>query len=216
MMTNRDHRSSLPSQPSPRLATLAWSFLAILLLTALLFVRQAEAATASSQGPTTISLEDEESELEAEELECEEEGEEESECEEEGEEVGVEGPLVLPAECLLRTAEARVSTAPGHNVVSLAIRYTSSTPTKVTVDYWLKGDKGSLQLGETTRRFAQQGVFRVDEHLSDRAMAKARAARTFIVQLDIAAAPSSCDRYSTQRLTARHMSGGHATWSRPS
>ncbi len=215
-MINQDHRSSLPSRTPPRLATLAWSLLAILALAALLMARQAEAATAPSPEPSSISLEAEEIEIEAEELECEEEGEEESECEEEGEEVGTEGPLVLPAECLLRTAEAHVTTAPGHNVVSLAIRYTASTPTKVTVDYWLKGDKGSLQLGETTRHFAQQGVFRVDEHLSDRAMAKVQAARTFIVQIDIAAAPSSCDRYSTQRLTARHVSGGHATWSRPS
>ena len=100
-------------------------------------------------------------------------------------------------------------------MVRLTIHYTSYTPTNVSVEYWLKGGKGSLQLGETKRHFSRQGVFREDAHLSDREMSKVLAARTFIVQLGIPAAPSSCAKYSTQRLTAKHVTGDHATWSRP-
>jgi hypothetical protein len=194
-----------------RLAALAWSLLAISLLAALLFVRQAEAAGAPGQAPATISTESEE--IEAEE---ESEGEEEeSEEEEEDEGPGTVGPLLLPPECLLHTAEAQVAASAAHGTVQLTIHYTAYAPTNVSVNYWLKGDKGSLQLGETKRRFARQGVFREDAHVSDRAMSKVLAARAFIVQLSIPAAPSSCEKYSTQRLTVKHVAGARATWSRP-
>jgi hypothetical protein len=213
-MNHSDSRSSLSPRPWSRLATFACSLLAISLLAALLFVRQAEAVTASAQAPIASFTESEE--IEAEEEAESEEGEEESEEEEEGEEkLGTAGPLLLPPECLLHTAEANVAASAAHGVVRLTIHYTSYAPTNVTVDYWLKGSKGSLQLGETKRHFARQGVFREDTHVSDRAMSKVLAARAFIVQLGIPAAPSSCDRYSTQRLTAKHAAGGHATWSRP-
>jgi hypothetical protein len=196
-----------------RLATLAWTLLAISLLAALLFVRQAEAATLPAQAPATLATESEEIEAE-EESEDEEEGEE-SEAEEDDEDLGSVGPLFLPPECLLHTAEASVAAAATPGVVRLTIHYTSYAPTNVSVKYWLKGSKGSLQLGETKRHFSRQGVFREDAHVSERAMSKVLAARTFIVQLGIPAAPSSCDKYSTQRLTTKHVAGGHATWSRP-
>lgn len=195
-----------------RLATLAWSLLAISLLAVLLFVRQAEAVPAPAQGPIVSSFEDDEFEA-GEEWESEED-EEEFEDEEDGG-LDAAGPLLLPPECLLHTAEAHVEASAAHGLVRLTIRYTSYTPTNVAVDYWLKGSKGSLQLGETKRRFGRQGVFREDAYISDRAMAKVLAARAFVVQLGISGAPSFCDRYSTQRLTAKHASGGHATWSRP-
>ena len=38
-------------------------------------------------------------------------------------------------------------------------------------------------------------------------MAKARAARAFIVSLDVRAAPSICDRYAIRRLTVRRLAG---------
>jgi hypothetical protein len=196
-----------------RLATLAWSLLAISLLAALLFVRQAEAVPASAQAPIVNSFEDEE--FEAEEESESEEDEEESEDEEDDEGLGTAGPLLLPPECLLHTAEAQVDASAAHGVVRLTIHYTAYAPASVTVDSWLKGSKGSLQLGETKRRFARRGVFREDAHLSDHEMSKVLAARAFIVQLEIPAAPSSCEKYATQRLTAKHVAGGHATWSRP-
>jgi hypothetical protein len=195
-----------------RLATLAWSLLAISLLAALLFVRQAEAVTLPTQGPATLATESEE--IEAEEESEDEEEDDESEAEED-DEPGAVGALLLPPECLLHTAEAQVAASATPGVVRLTIHYTSYTPTNVSVKYWLKGSKGSLQLGETKRHFSRQGVFHEDAHLSDREMSKVLAARAFIVQLGIPAAPSSCEKYSTQRLTAKHVTGDHATWSRP-
>jgi len=211
-MNHPDDRTSLSAQPMTRLATVAWSLLAISMLALLLFVRQAEAAALPAQIPATSSIEDEETE--AEESEGEED-EEEVEDEEEDEGLGMTGPLLLPPECLLHTAEAQVAASTSNGTVRLTIHYTSYTPTNVTVDYWLKGSKGSLQLGETKRHFNRQGVFREDAHVSDRAMGKVLAARTFIVELGIPAAPSFCARQATQRLTARHVASGHATWSRP-
>lgn len=211
-MNRPDHRSSLHQQPLTRLATAAWSLLAIMLLAALLFVRQAEAAAVPTpfQGPAAASDAGEEFE----ELEDEEGEEEEFEDEEEEEELGA-GALLLPPECLLHTAEAHVDASTAHDVVRLTIRYTSYTPTNVSIDYWLKGGKGSLQLGETKRHFGRQGVFREETRLSERAMEKVLAARAFIVQLSIPAAPSYCQKQATQRLTAKRAAGGHATWSRP-
>lgn len=214
-MNHSDNRSSLHSRPMTRLATVAWSLLAILLLAALIFARQAEATAlpvpAQTAAPTAAEGEEEESEEESEEEESEEE---ESEGEED-EGFGTVGPLLLPPECLLHTAEAHVAASVTHDEVQLTIHYTAYAPTSVSVDYWLKGGKGSLQLGETRRHFARQGVFREDARVSDRGMIKVLAARAFIVQLGIPAAPSYCAKYSTQRLTVKHAAGGHATWSRP-
>jgi hypothetical protein len=209
-MNHSDQRTSLPSRPSTRLATLAWSLLAISLLAALLFVRQAEAVTVPPPAPVTLATESEEIEAE-EEFEDEDD---ESEAEEE-DEPGAVGALLLPPECLLHTAEAQVAASATPGLVRLTIHYTSYAPTNVSVKYWLKGSKGSLQLGETKRHFSRQGVFREDAHVSDHAMSKVLAARAFVVQLGIPAAPSSCEKYSTQRLTAKHVAGDHATWSRP-
>lgn len=212
-MNHSDHRTSLPpSRPLTRLATFAWTLLAISLLAALLFVRQAEAATVPAQAPAILATESEDIEAE-EEFEGDEEDEESGA--EEDDELGSVGPLFLPPECLLHTAEANVAASAAPGVVRLTIHYTSYTPTNVSVNYWLKGSKGSLQLGETKRHLSRQGVVREDAHLSDRAMSKVLAARAFIVQLGIPAAPSSCDKYSTQRLTSRHVAAGRATWSRP-
>ncbi|HXS32147.1 MAG TPA: hypothetical protein VN758_00055 [Solirubrobacterales bacterium] len=203
-----------------RLATLAWSLLAISLVAALLFVRQAEAVvvTTPAQAPATVTSAVEDEEVEAEEEaegEEDEEDEEEFEDEEEDEGAGSAGPLLLPPECLLHTAEAHVAASAAQGVVRLSIHYTSYAPANATVDYWLKGGKGSLQLGESKHRFNRQGTIHEEEHLSDREMTKVLAARVFIVQLDIATAPSFCDKYSTQRLTTKHAAGGHASWSRP-
>jgi hypothetical protein len=213
-MVHRDNRSSLPPQPLTRLATLLWTLLAIALLAALIFVRQAEAVTSPPQAATANSVEDEEFELE-EESEGEEGEEEEFEDEEDDEELGIGGPLLLPPECLLHTAQAQVAASASNGLVRLAIRYTSYAPTDVSLDYWLKGSKGSLRLKGAKRHFGRQGVVREEERVSDRAMTKVLAARAFIVQLGIPGTPPSCRKYSTQRLTVKHAAGGHATWSRP-
>ncbi len=108
----------------------------------------------------------------------------------------------------MRSAAARIVTSPTHDSVSLTVRYTSYAPSEVTVDYWLNGGRGSLQLGTARERFAEKGLLHLSEHLSARAMAKARAARAFIVSLDVPAAPSYCDRYAIRRLTLRHVLDG--------
>jgi hypothetical protein len=157
-----------------------------------------------------IGEEEEEAEAEAEAEDPEEEGEEE---EAEEEEFEATGALFLPLDCLLRSADARATASIAHGSVRLTIHYTAYEPTAVTVAYWLKGGKGSLKLGETKKHFSEQGTFRTSEHLGDLAMAKVRAARAFIVSLDVPATPSYCDRYSTQRLTVKRVRSGRATWS---
>ena len=211
-MTQPANQPTPPSTPWERLRSAFWVIIAIALLTAAIFMQPtASAAAATTPQAAAGSVEVEESE--AEEAESEEE-DEESESEEEDEEFGTEGPLLFPDACLLHSAEAQVTASVTHDVVGLTIHYTATTPTNVTVDYWLKGSKGSLHLRQTKKHFASQGVFRNSEHLSDRAMAKVRAAHAFVVQLDIPAAPAFCARYATQRLTVKHTTGNQATWSR--
>jgi hypothetical protein len=140
-----------------------------------------------------------------EELEDEEGNVEECEAEE-------EGPAVPPAECLLRTARARVFTYTAQERVRLVIRYTSYTPAEVHVDYRLSGTRGSLELGEARGHFARRGLFHLTERLSKVEMAKVRAARRFTVDLDIPAAPSFCRRYETRHLTVRRSVHGQAVW----
>lgn len=145
----------------------------------------------------------------------EEEGEEwefEVEEEEDEEEFGANAGA-LPPECLLRSAEPTVATQLGDDKLRLTLRYTTEIPTRVAVVYWLKGGKGSLQLGSTARRFGTQGVLRMTRHLDEREIAKVRAARTFVVDLDVAAAPAHCDRYLTLHLNAKSLHRSRATWS---
>ncbi len=148
----------------------------------------------------------------------EEEGAEEwegEELEEEEQEEESEAANLPPVKCLLRTAAARIVTSTTHDSVNLTVHYTSYAPSEVTVDYWLKGGRGSLQLGKARERFTEKGLLQMSAHLDPRAMAKARAARAFIVSLDVPAAPSFCDRYAIRRLTVRRLSGGQTDWLAP-
>ena len=150
--------------------------------------------------------------------ETDEEGEEEWELEEaeeesEEEEFGAKGAAVLPAECLLRSAEPSVVAQLNDDTLRLALQYTARIPTKVNIDYWLKGGKGSLQLDSTTRHLGRQGTLHLTDHLDEREAAKVRAARIFIVDLDLPAAPSSCEKYLTLRLNAKDLERSRATWS---
>jgi hypothetical protein len=138
--------------------------------------------------------------------------EEEEEAEEEEFETQATAPP-LPPECLLRTAEPSVVTRLRSDTLRLTLRYTASTPTKVDVGYWLKGDKGTLQLGSATRRFQRQGVLHLSRHLNAAEAAKVRAARVFVVDLDVPSAPSGCEKYLTLRLAARAPHRSRVTWS---
>lgn len=211
-MTQPDNQPTPASTPLERLLSALWVVLAIALLTAAIFMQPAASAPAATT-PQAAATSVEEAEIEAEE-EFEEEENEESEAEEEDEEFGTEGPLLFPDACLLHSAEAEVTASANHDMVGLTIHYTATTPTNVTVDYWLKGSRGSLHLDQAKRHFASRGVFRDSEHLSDRAMTKVRAAHTFVVQLGIPAAPAFCGHYATERLAVKRSTGGQATWSR--
>jgi hypothetical protein len=159
-------------------------------------------------------------ELEAECVEEDEESEDVEEVEDEGEEAEEEceaeaqatGQL-LPEECLLRTASAQVFTDERHDKVRLVLRYTALAPTAVTIEYRLKGGKGSLRLGQASKRFGQRGVFRANERLSESEMTRVRAAKSFEVQLHVPGAPAFCSRYYSKRLTIKHGGHDHSAWS---
>jgi hypothetical protein len=210
-MTHPDNRPAASLQPWARLLVAASLILAILLLaTAVLPLSAPATPPGSTQAEASISeAEDEEA------LEWEVEESEEEEEEEEFEGDGTPGSAVLPPECLLRTAAPSVVVLLAHESLSLALRYTATDPTKVSVEYWLKGAKGTLELDSDTRRFGKQGVLHLSRHLDEREMAKAQAARAFVVNLDVPAAPSNCNRFLTLRLTIKHAAGSRATWSVP-
>jgi hypothetical protein len=208
-MIHPDNRSSSSLQPWARLFVAASLVLAILLLaTAVLPLSAPASPSESAQAEASFAEEDEE------EVEWEFEDDEEDD-EEESDDSGTPGSPVLPPECLLRTAAPSVVVLLAHESLSLTLRYTATSPTKVTVEYWLKGTKGTLELDSDTHHFGKQGVLHLSRHLDEREMAKARAARAFMVTLDVPEAPSNCDRYLALRLTAKHSTGSRATWSVP-
>jgi len=195
---------------------LAWwaSFLATLALVALLgLAKSAQALTLPDPGAAPVLAappdEDQEGEAEAsegEELEaegCEEE--EEGECEEED---GVEAP----PDCLLSSAQATVFASGNRDEVRLQIRYATTSPTAVAVDYGLHGAKGSLYLGGGKRRFGKQGVLRLSRSLTEAQMAKVMAARDFSVGVRAPAAPRWCRPYFDRHLTVRRATPRGLAW----
>lgn len=145
----------------------------------------------------------EEEEIEAEE-ECVEE--EPGECEED-----LSGPEA-PTECLLATVQPTAFASGNSDKVRLQIRYTTTSPTAVKVDYGLHGGKGSLFLGSERKRFAKQGVLRLSRKLTENQMAKALAARDFTVRLRVLAAPRWCGSYFERHLTVRRATPRGLTW----
>jgi hypothetical protein len=164
-----------------------------------------EAARAEAAFPFEEGEEETEEEWELEETEEGEEAEEE--------EFGARPTAPLPPECLLRTIEPSVVAQLPNGSLRLTLRYTARTPTRVEIDYWLKGGKGSLQLDSVKRHFERQGVLHLSHHLDEREVAKVRAARVFIVDLDVPAAPASCKQYLTLHLSAKDLHRSRATWS---
>lgn len=148
--------------------------------------------------PETLLAGDEEEEVEVEEIEWEDEEEgEEDEWEEweEGEEP--------PAECLLRSASARAIVPTDEDQVRLTIRYTAFEETEGTVDYKLRGSKGTLRLPKARQRLSRHGVLRLTEPLTDGEAERARAANDFTVTLRLPKAPSDCKPLLTRHLTIK-------------
>lgn len=207
-MTQPDRRSQFRSTPGSRL--LALQALVAIALPAIAMVPLAAPVVSPEPAQAEVDFIAEETDEEGEEEEWELE-EAEEEAEEEG--FGTKAATVLPPECLLRSVEPSIVARLDGGTLRLALQYTARTPTSVDVDYWLKGGKGSLQLGSVTRHLGHQGTLHLTDHLDEREAAKVRAARAFIVDLDLPAAPSGCEKYLTLRLDAKDLDRSRATWS---
>jgi hypothetical protein len=208
-------------QPGPvssheaHLARLAWwtAFLATLALIALLGTARAAQALSAAPPPSlpiaAAVAQDDEEEAEA----AEEDGFETEECEDDEECDEEEAVASAPQECLLSTADATVSAS--HDKVRLLVRYTTSSPTTVAVDYGLHGSKGSLYLDNERKRFAAQGSLHLTKRLSDAQMVKVMAAKSFSVRLRVLAAPDYCDSFFDLQLDLRRATPSGLTWSQP-
>jgi hypothetical protein len=190
---------------------MAWVLSAIVLLGIATFGLQAIAASS----PTPAQAESTSAELE-DEVEFDEEWEFEEVEEEDDEEFepgGTAGPAALPPECVLSTASVDVIAVPDHGRVQLNLRYTAENPTGIGVEYWLKGSKGSLQLGSVKRKLGTQGVLHLSRHLDEREATKVRAARVIMVGLDVPAVDSYCKPFLVFRLDAKRQQAKRTAWS---
>jgi hypothetical protein len=225
--------ATVASSRTKRVAWLVSFVVPMVLLALLLALKPAAAATGPGNQPpgSATVLEVAEPEEEGEEAleECgetepEEEVVEETEVEAEEEPEAIEESAETcepgdkkdggtpPAQCLLRTARARLFAYSSHDRVRLVIRYTTFAPASVTVEYSFDGPPGSQRLGAATRRFETGGQFRVSEKLSRAEMAKVLAAKSFTVTMNIAAAPRYCQRFYTRHLTVRRTVHGQTIW----
>lgn len=206
-----------------RLAWLAALVMPVAVLALLTFARPAPAfnrayavafvpSEPELSAPAIQALEewDEEAEEEAEEAADEEEGEAFAD-EDEEEEDEATGPFP-PEECLLRSARSRVLAYPGQDEVKLMVNYTALAPVNVAVNYRLAGKRGSLRFRQAKRHFARHGVLRLTAHLDEAKMERVLSATSFTVDFDVAAAPSSCRRFHTRRLTIRRGGQNQMAW----
>jgi hypothetical protein len=173
--------------------------LALLLLSLLLLAAAASAhaltlpTAATGASPFAPPVEEE--------TEADEEGEGEDESEEdEGEDCGAEEDELCEEEteeeaeeCLIEDAEAGFTAAPGAGEVRLKVHYRAFEPTAVVVDASLRGNKGSLHLGNERVRFHRAGVYRDSFSLGTKQMAKAVAAKEFEVSLRAVGTPAECE-----------------------
>jgi hypothetical protein len=149
----------------------------------------------------------------ADECEFDDEAAEEA-CEERLEEEEIEEAEA--EECRLETAEATVAAIPGRNQLRLTVRYRAFAPSAVAVALELRGAKGALELGTETARFGRSGTLHSERTLSDSQMARAMAAREFIVGLQAIDTPDFCSDAFERHLTARQHAGPALRWSDPS
>jgi hypothetical protein len=146
------------------------------------------------------------------------EGEEVEVCEEteDGVEVCTDETTASEAEasgaCMLKSAEATILVLPAKDTVRLTLRYTAFAPAVVSVQYGLRGRKGSLMVGTDSRRFSRKGVFRETEKLSEAEMARANAATGFDVRVRAVNTPGHCRGLFDRELTSRRSAHGRSTW----
>lgn len=194
-------------------ARLAWwgaFVLTLMLIFGLGLVRSAQAApsplpTLAVPGVIEIDDEDEdeddEEEIEVEECEV---ADEEEECESE------EADLGPPLACFVESADAAVSADLVHDKLRLALRYTTVKPATVSVDYFLRGNRGPLNLEGDQQHFGPSGVFRLTQDLTEAQAKKVAAAKSFTVTVDPVNAPRSCSNFLDQHLDVRRGAPGGA------
>jgi hypothetical protein len=191
----------------------------LVLLVLLCLAPSAQALTAP--GPTGLAVPDllatsaEEPEEEGEAAASEDEEFEAEECveEESGEcDEGAEGGPEAPAECLITTLQPTVFASGATDRVRLQIRYASTAPTAVKVEYGLHGSKGALFLGSAKKRFGKKGVLRVNRRLAENQMSKVLAARDFTVRLRSLEAPRWCGSYFDRHLDLRRATPRGLVW----
>jgi len=189
--------------------------LAVALLGIALTARPALAASPSAPQALAVVAAEEEWEEECEEEECEEEAWEEVEGEEDGgwaqvydEEEALEAPIAPSPqpECPLDTVKPKKAVFErDRGKLRLVLQYTTDNPTKVGVDFWLKGRKDATNKQDSAeRRLNRSGVLRLGRRLDPRAQDKTRDQRVVIVQLKAPEAPSNCRSQVTKRLAVGH------------
>ena len=102
-------------------------------------------------------------------------------------------------DCLLQSAKARVFAAPGADQVRLVISYTALAPVDARIELRRGGERGPL-LAEATQHLTEHGTLRLAEPLGEGEAARARVARRFTVELEIAGEPGGCHRYAIRNL----------------
>jgi hypothetical protein len=222
-------KSSTPSSHVAPPTAVAWwaAFLATLALVALLgLAKSAQALTVSAPAglgaatALTAAAEEEEDEAEDDEAEAgaetsEDEEAEADDCEadeEEADEEACDESGGAPAECELSSAEATVFASPNHGNVRLQVRYSTSAPTAVSLDYGLHGAKGSLYLGATKKKLGRKGVLHLSKSLTEAQMAKVMAAKGFTVRLRVADVPGYCQAFFDHQLDVRRATPSGLTW----
>jgi hypothetical protein len=200
------------------------SFVATLVVvTILLLAKSAEASRAPTvpapggvlAAPLVISsaaAPSDEDEAEAEASEDEEaEGEPSEDEDEEGwDEEGAGGEP--PYECVLRTARGTVVVQEAQSKLRLQLAYTAFEPAPASVDFQLRGGKGSLRFNAGHRHLSESGVLRETETLSVSELARAVAARTVTVDVRVPGAPRYCSDYSERQLKTKRVAPGRVTW----
>lgn len=181
--------------------------LSLLLLTAAASAHAASLPLPAQAAPLLAPTDDEEGDADDDADTVEDEGEDDeagvAEADDEGEDGGpdedelcVEDLLDEEAEeCLLVSANASFTAAPGAGQVRLTVHYRAFEPTAVAVDARLHGAKGGVRLGSERVRFHRAGVYREVFNLGSKQMAKAVAAKDLEVELHAVGTPADCEMH---------------------
>jgi hypothetical protein len=158
---------------------------------------------ATASGEAEAAEEGEEGEEEA--GACEPEDEEEGVCEEtdEGEEED---------ECVLEDVSAAITSSPSKGKVRVTVRYDAFYPATFTLDYSLRGGKGSLHLGAARAQLHYAGAFHDTLTVGRKDLPRLAAARQFVVELQAVGSPGYCRERLTsaapRRASRKHRAGG--------